>query len=212
MMRKKTESNVIPGMVSWQQRGLRARRAVKGCLLGVVCVFVLIATHEASLAQKSPTIEVEEQRIRLCVQSVEKIVLVNPVRGSERLCALAETWRCVRDNEAFGRVAETMRDCAAAELAVWQKLLKESYDAAMLKLAKIDLDTKGKGPGPDPEPALPGFIRAHQAWKSLAESDCEFARELQTYGTASAYTYQLCMVEQTAKRTIYYYNPIFVFQ
>lgn len=170
-------------------------------------VAIVLMMPAVVAAQQSSASETDKKRILSCIQSVERTVPLLwsyglPSKGSEDTCVLAETDRCVRNNKYLDRPIEvTKNDCAAAELKIWQQLLKESYDSAVVKLSEFDSQHT------TPDAALPRFKTAHRAWEDWSESECQYNLATTKEGTDRPFIYTWCTVVMTARRVLYYRSP-----
>jgi uncharacterized protein YecT (DUF1311 family) len=171
-------------------------------------VAVILVMPVVAAAQQPGVYKTDKKRILACIASVERTLPPMwgygfPSNGSADRCILAETDRCIGDNQSLDQLPQATRSaCIVAELEIWEQLLKESYDAAVDKLSALDRHH------PTPEAALPLFEAAHRAWQAWAEVECEYQRALAKEGSDRFSIGTSCKVVMTARRVLHYRSSI----
>ncbi len=129
---------------------------------------------QSAIAQEQP-FKADEAKILERVQSVEKQKPYPPdFDSAAQLCADHEMDRCFDSTLKEMGFSAARALCSDAELGVWQRLLKEAYEAAVSAQEEDDtLQSRSSIPS---QPVLPFFVKAHKAWEAFIAAECALDR------------------------------------
>lgn len=146
--------------------------------------------------------EVDRTRIVECVLATEGPDRFKPIdaHAAASKCVYFASTPCIEEAAKKWAYSAAEGVCYPQELEIWDRLLKQAFDAAVESLRQ----SAGERSAAHDDRLLPAFIAAHKAWTDFVKAECEVAKAVVDGGTTSKWADAYCALSLTAERVFTY--------